>query len=388
MKKICIVTATRAEYGLLLPLIKRIHSDSELKLMLAVTGAHLDARYGSTKTEIEGDGFPVDACLPILEQEDTREAVGKVMANAITGFSAYFSARRPDMVVLLGDRYETMGIALAALICQTPIAHIHGGETTEGVMDEAFRHAITKMSYLHFTACETYRRRIIQLGEAPERVFNVGALGVENIKTLPLLSRAKVAEQIGFSMEQPYALVTFHPVTLEDHTQGEQTRTLFEALDRFPQLRLIFTKSNADSGGLEINQQIDSYVAGNTERSIAFFSMGYLRYLSAMQYCAMVIGNSSSGILEAPACRVPTIDIGDRQKGRLAAPTVIHCDVSCASIVSGIEKALSPEFRQLCTTAENPFGNGHTSERIVTIIKETLNAGISLKKKFYDVQFP
>ena len=387
MKRICIVTATRAEYGLLLPLIKRVHQDSELELLLAVTGAHLDERYGNTKMEIVEDGFPIDACLPILEKEDTKEAIGRVMANAISSFTTYFAQRGPDMVVLLGDRYETMGIALAALTCQIPISHIHGGETTEGAIDEAIRHAITKMSYLHFTACSEYQKRVIQLGEHPNRVYNVGALGVENIKTLSLLSREETGKQIEFSLEKPYALITFHPVTLENQTQGGQIKELFAALDQFPSLQLIFTKSNADSGGLEINTLIDTYVADHPNRAIAFFSMGYLRYLSAMRTCAMVIGNSSSGILEAPAFCVPTIDIGDRQKGRLAAPSVIHCDTNQKSIVAAMEKAFSAEFRQLCAKVENPYGDGHTSERIVAIIKEKLSSDISLKKSFYNIDF-
>lgn len=387
MKKVCIVTATRAEYGLLLPLIKRVHADANLKLLLAVTGAHLDERYGNTKKEIENDGFPIDVCIPILEQEDSQETIGKVMANAISAFTRYFSQRKPDMVVLLGDRYETMGIALAALTCQIPISHIHGGENTEGAIDEAIRHAISKMSYLHFTACADYQKRVIQLGEHPSRVFDVGALGVENIKTLQLLSREELGRQIGFLLEKPYALVTFHPVTLENQTQGKQIEELFAALAQFPSLQLIFTKSNADSGGLEVNTRIDEYVKTYPNRAIAFFSMGYLRYLSAMQSCAMVIGNSSSGILEAPAFRIPTIDIGDRQKGRLSAPSIIHCETQRENIVAAMEKAFSPEFQQLCATVENPFGDGHTSEKIVTIIKETLVKGISLKKSFYDVNF-
>lgn len=385
--KICIVTATRAEYGLLRPLIRRIEQEDSLTLLLAVTGAHLEMRYGNTVEEIKQDALPIDVCLPILTQGDTQQDVSRVMANAITAFTDYFMARKPDMVVLLGDRYETLGVAIAALTCHIPISHIHGGETTEGAMDEAIRHAITKMSALHFTACEEYRKRVIQLGETPDRVFNVGALGVENIKHLPLLSKEEVGAQIGFSLSAPYALITFHPVTLEQQTQGRQVQELFAALEEFAQLRLIFTKANADSGGMEINALIDGYVCAHPHRAVAFFSMGYLRYLSAMQGCAMVLGNSSSGILEAPAFHVPTIDIGERQKGRLAAASVLHCDVEQRSIVTAIEQALSPEFQQLCSTVESPFGDGHTSEQIVSVIKETLKAGISLKKKFYDVAF-
>lgn len=387
MKRICIVTATRAEYGLLRPLIRRVQEDPELELLLAVTGAHLDARYGNTIEEIVRDGFPIDARLPILEDEDSQTGIASVMANAITAFTDYFVQRKPDMVVLLGDRYETMAIALAAMVCQIPISHIHGGETTEGAMDESIRHAITKMSYLHFTACEAYRRRVVQLGEQPDRVYNVGALGVENIKTLPLLSKTELAGQIGLSLEQPYALLTFHPVTLERQTQGGQLRELFAALERFPTLRLIFTKSNADSGGGEINALIDEYVARHPRRAVAFFSMGYLRYLSAMRDCAMVVGNSSSGILEAPAFHVPTVDIGDRQKGRLAAASVLHCEAEADSVAAAMKKAISPAFQRLCATAENPFGDGHTSEKIVAAMKEKLTEGISLKKSFYDVEF-
>lgn len=385
--KICIVTATRAEYGLLRTLIERVRREETLELLLAVTGAHLEPRYGNTVEEIRKDDLPIDACLPILTQGDAPQDVSRVMANAITAFTDYFMARKPDMVVLLGDRYETLGIAIAALTCQIPISHIHGGETTEGAMDEAIRHAITKMSHLHFTACAAYRQRVIQLGEQPDRVYNVGALGVENIRTLPLLTKEEAGAQLSFSLAEPYALITFHPVTLEQQTQGKQVQALFAALEQFPQLRLIFTKSNADSGGLEINALIDGYVDAHPQRAIAFFSMGYLRYLSAMQGCAMVLGNSSSGILEAPALHVPTVDIGDRQKGRLAAASVIHCEAEQEPIAEAIAQALSPAFRQVCSTVENPFGDGHTSEQIVSIIKEKLVEGISLKKKFYDVGF-
>lgn len=387
MKKICIVTATRAEYGLLSPLIRRIWNDPELELLLTVTGAHLDARYGMTKTEIERGGVPIDACIPILEDGDDSQAVSKVIANAIVSFTMYFEERNPDMVVLLGDRYETLSVALAAMLCQIPISHIHGGETTEGAIDEAIRHAITKISYLHFTACAEYRKRVIQLGEDPSRVYNVGALGVENIKNLPLLSREEVSKQIGFSLERPYALVTFHPVTLEAQTQRDQVHELFEALECFPDIRLIFTKSNADSGGLEINALIDEYVARNPRRAIAFFSMGYLLYISAMKTCSMVIGNSSSGILEAPSMHVPTIDIGDRQKGRLFAESVIHSESDRDSIVSAIKKACSPEFHQICEAVVSPFGDGHTSEKIVAEMKKHLTAGIILKKSFFNINF-
>ncbi|WP_293008651.1 MULTISPECIES: UDP-N-acetylglucosamine 2-epimerase [unclassified Oscillibacter] len=385
--QICIVTATRAEYGLLRPLIRRVQQDETLTLLLAVTGAHLEPRYGNTVEEIRKDNLPIDACLPILTEGDTQQDVSCVMANTITAFTAYFMERKPDMVVLLGDRYETLGVAIVALTCQIPICHIHGGETTEGAMDEAIRHSITKMSALHFTACAAYRKRVIQLGEQPDRVYNVGALGVENIRTLSLLTKEEAGAQIGFSLAEPYALITFHPVTLEQQTQGKQVQALFAALEQFPQLRLLFTKSNADSGGMEINALIDAYVDAHPQRAIAFSSMGYLRYLSAMQGCTMVLGNSSSGILEAPAFHVPTVDIGDRQKGRLAAASIIHCEAEQESIAAAIAQALSPAFLQLCSTVENPFGNGHTSEQIVSIMKGRLTEGISLKKKFYDVGF-
>lgn len=387
MKIICVVTSTRADYGILKPMIFRLHDDSELELRIAVTGSHLAESYGMTVHEIEGDGLPVHCHIPILADDNMPDAVSRTMASALTGFAAYFTKHRPDMLVVLGDRYEIAAICCAAVNARIPIAHVHGGETTEGAIDEAYRHSITKMSYLHFAACEAYRKRIIQLGEAPERVFNVGALGIENALATPRLSQDELCEQVGFDFTKPYAVVTFHPVTLENGTEEKQCNELFAALDEFPKLGLLITKSNADAGGQLINDAIDVYAA-HRDNCTAVYSLGARRYLSAIHYSEFVIGNSSSGIVEVPVFRVPTVNIGDRQKGRLRADSVIDCAPDKVNIVSAIDKAMSDEFREKAKHTISPYGTGETSAKIVSVIKDYLyHDKINLKKSFYDITF-
>ena len=382
-KKIAVLTATRAEYGLLKSVIRHIYEDSDLELYVLVTGMHLSEEFGSTYREIMEDGFPIAVKIPILGDGDSPAETSKAMAAALDGFGAYFEKNKMDMLIVLGDRYETIAVCLAAMNAKIPIAHIHGGEITEGAIDDAIRHAITKLSYLHFPTTEAYAKRIIQLGESPDRVFNVGALGVENIKNVQLLSREELESSIGFSLEQPYAVVTFHPVTLEDADVKKQFQELLDALDEFD-LRYIITKANADTHGRVINQMIDEY-ASIHQNVYAVTSLGMRRYLSAVKYSAMVIGNSSSGIVEAPSLHVPTVDIGDRQRGRLAAETVIHCKVSKEEIKKAMNKAMIEDFKGV-ESAHNPYEADGTSLKILSICKEFLiHNRIDLMKKFYNL---
>lgn len=385
-KNICVITGTRAEYGLLSPLIKKISIDDSLNLQLVVTGAHLSPEFGLTYKEIEKDGFKIDKRIEIILSSDTSVAINKSMGLAMISFSEYFEESKPDLVIVLGDRYEIFAATTAAAISKIPIAHIHGGETTEGATDEFLRHSITKMSYLHFTSAKEYRNRVIQLGEEPERVFEVGALGVENIKTMNLMDIKELEDSIGFKLDKPYGLVTFHPVTMEDGKAKEQFEELLKALDNFKNMKFIITKANSDSDGRIINKLIDEYSINNKEKVISFTSMGKLRYLSAMKYCSLVIGNSSSGIIEAPSFNVPTINIGDRQKGRIQAKSVINCEPNFNDIKKAIVLALNTNFNDEIRKCESPYGSGQTSNEILKIIKDYLiNNKINLKKSFYNI---
>lgn len=387
-RKICVVTGTRAEYHLLYPLLKKIDSDGEMSLLLVATGTHLSEKYGNTFQEIENDGFTIHAKIPILQEKDGPNEINMAMSVAIMGFSTFYDSHHPDAVILLGDRYELLSAAIAAMNYRIPIVHIHGGETTEGAIDECIRHAITKMSFLHFTSCEVYRKRVIQLGENPQHVFNVGALGIENIKNEKLMSLEELESSLEFSLKERFAVITFHPVTLEDNTAEKQFGQLLEALNLFPDLKLLFTKSNADSGGLCINQMIDDYVLCHPQRSVAFFSLGRLRYLSALSYAAVVIGNSSSGIIETPSFCVPTVNIGDRQKGRIQAKNILNCEAEKKEIFQAINKALSGTFRNYICDTQNPYGDGNVSDKIIYHIKEYLKEDkVDLKKGFYNIKF-
>jgi GDP/UDP-N,N'-diacetylbacillosamine 2-epimerase (hydrolysing) len=383
-KKISILTATRAEYGLLKPIIKKLNSVEEFDVRVVATGAHLSTEFDLTYKEIENDGIVLDEKIEILLSADTPTAISKSMGLAMISFADYFEKLKPDMLVVLGDRYETLAVAIAAMNQRIPIAHLYGGETTEGAIDESIRHAITKMSYLHFTSTEEYRNRVIQLGESPDRVFSVGAMGIENIFNEKLLTKLELEESLRFSLDKPYAVVTFHPVTLEENNSKEQVMALLDACHTFQDLKFIFTKANADVGGRIINEIIDDFVEKNNN-TIAFTSMGMIRYLSALKYCAMVIGNSSSGLIEAPSFGVPIINIGDRQKGRLQANSVLNCEPIKESIEKKISIALTTDFKDKASKVINPYGDGNTSEKIVTVIKDYLfNNKIFLKKKFYD----
>jgi GDP/UDP-N,N'-diacetylbacillosamine 2-epimerase (hydrolysing) len=322
----------------------------------------------------------------MILSSDTPAGISKSMGLAMISFADYFEKLKPDMLIVLGDRYETLAVATVAMNQRIPIAHLYGGETTEGAIDESIRHAITKLSYLHFTSAEEYRDRVIQLGENPERVFCVGAIGIENILNEKLLSKVEIAESIKFELNKPYAMVTFHPVTLEDNKSEEQIKVLLEVCECYKDMKFIFTKANADASGRIINQRIEDFVKKN-DNAIVFTSLGMIRYLSALKYCDMVIGNSSSGLVEAPSFGIPTINIGDRQRGRLQADSVINCEPIKKDIEKAIQLALTKEFKKKAKNTINPYGNGKTSCKIVEKIKDFLiNDKVNLKKKFYDCE--
>lgn len=385
MKKLAIITGTRAEYGLLYPLIKKISMDTNLDLQLIVTGMHLSPEFGLTIDTIEEDGFKISDKIEILLSSDTPIGISKSMGLAMISFSESFARLRPDMIVILGDRFEMLAAATVASVTKIPIAHLHGGETTEGAFDEAFRHSITKMSWLHFTSTEAYRQRVIQLGENPKRVFNVGAIGIENIKELSLLKKSDLEKNLGIPIKSPLLLVTFHPVTLENQTSPMQFQALLNVLDNHRNGTIIFTKANADTDGRVINKMIDQYVEKNPSNTIAFTSMGQIRYLSAMKVADAVIGNSSSGIIEAPSFHIPTVNIGDRQKGRIQADSILNCEPNKESIQTALDKALSTMFKKTLLNMSNPYGTGDVSDKTIAVIKEALGTNISLKKRFYDL---
>lgn len=385
MKKIAVLTATRAEYGLLKNLMKALQKESEIQLEVVVTGAHLSPEFGMTCVEIIEDGIPIHKKIEILLSSDTPVGISKSMGLAMISFAEYFDESKPDAIVVLGDRYETLAVCCAAMNARVPIVHLYGGETTEGAVDEAIRHSITKMSYLHCTSIEEYRKRVIQLGEQPERVFKVGSLGVENITKMPLLDKSDLEKSLEFKLNRPYAVITFHPVTLESNKAGEQFAQLLRAIQTHNEMKFIFTKANADANGRIINEMIEQYVRQNNN-AVAFESLGVLRYLSALKYATMVIGNSSSGLVEAPSFHIPTVNIGDRQRGRLAAESVINCNPLQEDIERAMKLALSSEFQTKVKYVRNPYGDGKASEKIVQILKDNIiHSTVNLKKKFYDM---
>lgn len=363
-----------------------IEAEPTLQLQILASGMHLSPTFGMTVQEIRADGFEPDETVEIHLASDTPTAICKSMGLAMIGYGEALQRLKPDMVVVLGDRFETFCMAAAAQVCRVPLAHIHGGETTEGAIDEAFRHSITKMSHLHFASCEAYRQRIIQLGEAPGRVFNVGALGVENIRRMSLMERSELAEAIEFNLEKPYFLVTFHPVTLEKDTSEEQFQALLDALDAFPAYNVIFTKANADTDGRVINRLIDEYAGKRPARCLAVTSLGMRRYPSAMKYCVAVVGNSSSGIIEAPSFKVPTVNIGDRQKGRIQAASILNCSPDANAIQQTIGHALSSAFHESLSGVSNPYARPGTYSEIVGLLEKTDIFSIT-PKTFHDVRF-
>lgn len=386
MRKICVVTGTRAEYGQLRPLMEMICAAADTKLQLVVTGMHLSPEFGLTYREIEEHGFTIDRKIETLLSSDTAVGIGKSTGLGVIGFAGALADLEPDLVVLLGDRFEVLAAAVAALYARIPIAHIHGGETTEGAFDEGIRHAISKMSHLHFVAAEDYRRRVIQLGEDPARVFCVGGLGVDAIGRVELLSRNELERQMGFRFGKHSLLITFHPVTLEANTGEQQIEALLEACRKLdPEVHFIFTMPNADTGGRVIIEKINRFVAEMGERAYAATSLGQLRYWSALQHVDAVVGNSSSGIVEAPTFGLATVNIGDRQKGRLMATSIVNCEPESDAIEAAVREVLSDDFRALARETENPYGSGGAAEKIFDVITTTSLDGKLLKKQFHDL---
>lgn len=384
---VCVITGSRAEYGLLRPLLEKLAADEAFNLQLVVTGSHLSSAFGNTQDEITQDGFAVNARIPVPLEGDSKTDMVAATGAAMALFGNYFADHMPALLIVLGDRFEIFAAAAAAAMLSVPIAHIHGGETTEGAVDEFLRHSITKMSLYHFTACETYRHRVIQLGEAPDRVFNVGALGVENALHMPLLSREALCESLGFDIiGRPYAIVTYHPVTLENNTAQEQVRKLIRAMEAYPSMAFLITKANADAGGRLVNQIWDAEAKTHSNWLVTA-SLGAQRYLSALKYAQMMLGNSSSGIIESPAMHIPTVNIGDRQKGRMMAKSVICCDIAAENVIQAIDKALSSEYKALVSETVCPFGDGKTSDKMMRILRSVLQKEHNLKKPFYDLAF-
>ncbi|BFU76854.1 UDP-N-acetylglucosamine 2-epimerase [Arcobacter sp. 15-2] len=383
-RKICVVTGTRAEYGLLYWLIKEIETDKDLELQIIVTGMHLSPEFGLTYKEIEND-FKINKKIEMLLSSDTSVGIVKSMGLAQISFAESYEELKPDIIIVLGDRYEIFSAVSAAMIAQIPIAHLHGGETTEGAFDESIRHSITKMSHLHFVATNEYENRVIQLGESPSRVFNVGGMGIENIKRLNLLSKEEFEKSIDFKLNRKNILVTFHPVTLENSTAKEQFVELLDVIDELEDTNIIFTKANSDTDGRIINQMCDDYVAKNAHKAVCFTSLGQLRYLSALQYVDAMVGNSSSGLAEAPSFKIGTINIGDRQKGRIKADSVLDCEPNKQSIKKAFDKLYLSEFKDILKTVKNPYGDGCASEQIIEVIKNVDLDNI-LKKSFYNLK--
>jgi len=383
IKKVTVFTGTRAEYGLLYWLLKDIQDEEELSLQLLVSGMHLSPEFGETYRQIEKDGFKIDEKIEILLSSDSAVGTAKSMGLGVLGFADALSRLSPDVLVILGDRFEALAAAQTAMILRIPVVHLHGGEITEGAYDDAIRHAITKLSYLHATSTEEYRQRVIQLGEAPGRVFNVGAIGLDHLNRGTFLSVEELAVSLNFSLHKPYVVVTYHPVTLADEEPTASFNSLLEALDNYPDVQVILTYPNADDGGRKIIPLLEAYAAKHPQRVLAIPSLGQVRYLSAIKHAAAVIGNSSSGIIEVPAMDVPTVNIGMRQKGRLAAKSVLHCDANTLSISKAISSALMREYKSADEEIDNPYGQGNASQQVISMLK---NLKFTSAKSFYDVK--
>ena len=382
LRKICVVTGTRAEYGLLYWLMKGIQEDSELQLQLIVTGMHLSPEFGLTYKVIEQDGFYIDAKVEMLLSSDTPVGIAKSVGLGVISFAENLERLKPDLMLVIGDRYEILAATQAAMIATIPIAHIAGGDTTEGAFDEAIRHSITKMSHLHFVTNEISAQRVRQMGENPENIYNFGEPGLDQIERLQLLNKNELEKELAFKLRSRNLLITFHPVTLEKESAQKQFTQLLNGLDLLgDDVGLIFTKPNSDTGGRVLIQMIDEYVK-HKENAVAFTSLGQLRYLSAMSHVDAVVGNSSSGIYEAPFLKKVTVNIGDRQKGRLQASSVINCVPKAEMIYRAIQNA----FVKDCSNAENPYGDGHTSPRIIKVLKQVEDYKKLLKKHFYEIK--
>lgn len=382
--KICLITGTRAEYGQLRWLMDGIQQSSKLELQIVATGMHLSPEFGLTYQEIENDGFKIDKKIEMLVSSDSANGIAKSMGLGMIGFADALTDLKPDLIVVLGDRYEIFSVVAAAMIFRTPVAHLHGGEATEGSIDESIRHSITKMSHLHFVAAEEYSKRVIQLGEQPDNVFLVGGLGIDNIIKLNLLERKDFEKSIDFNLGIKNLLITFHPVTLEKNTSEKQMNEILLALKELKNTHLIFTMPNADTDGRIIFKMIEDFV-NNHPHAKSFTSLGQLRYLSSIKHVDGVIGNSSSGLVEVPTFKKGTINIGDRQRGRIKAESVIDCKPTTKSILDAIKKLYSSEFQEKLKTVKNPYGSGGASEAIVKTL-ENISLKTILKKKFYNME--
>ena len=382
-RKICVVTGTRAEYGLLRWVMEGIRETPGLELQIIVTGMHLSPEFGLTYREIEKDGFLIDRKVEMLLSSDSPTGLAKSMGLGLIGFGDALQQLQPDLMLVLGDRFEIFSAVAAAMVARIPVAHLHGGEATEGAFDESIRHSITKMSHLHFVAAEEYRKRVIQLGEHPDRVFLVGGLGIDNIKKLSLLDRPALESSLGFGLGSKNLLVTFHPVTLENATSARQMAELLAALETLEGTHLIFTMPNADTDGRVLLDMVEEFVADHANAR-AYTSLGQLRYLSCIRHVDGVVGNSSSGLAEAPSFRKGTINIGDRQRGRLKAESVIDCSPDRQSIAAALRRLYSPAFQAALKTVRNPYGEGGASEKIVQALRGYSLEAI-LKKSFYDL---
>lgn len=383
MRKICFVTGTRAEYGLLSRLMRLVKEDKDLRLQVIATNMHLMPEYGETYKEIEKDGFTIDKKVYMHKPSDDAHGIISSMAEEMQGMNDALSELKPDILVLLGDRYEILVAAQVALIHRVPIAHIHGGEVTEGAFDDAIRHSVTKMSSLHFTSCEEYRHRVIQMGEQPSRVFDVGSLGVENIKAVPLMTKDELEASLDFKIDTQTILVTYHPVTLGGDP-AKDIREFLDALDQFKDLKVIFTMPNSDTGRDAIALAVENYVEKHSNSAKAYTSLGLKRYLSTLQFVKAAVGNSSSGIIEVPSFGIPTLNIGDRQKGRLASKSVVNCGTSKDEVIAGLKLCLSEEMQKTAKTYENPYAKPDTANLIYQELKNVVLAGLNLKT-FYDL---
>jgi len=382
-RKICVITGTRAEYGLLRWVMQGIKDDADLNLQVIATGMHLSPEFGLTYKAIEADGFEIDRKVEILTSSDTPVGIAKSMGLGMIGFADALNELNPDLIVVLGDRFEIFSAVSAALVARIPVAHLHGGESTEGLIDEAIRHSITKMSHLHFVAAGEYKQRVIQLGEQPERVFLVGGLGIDNIKRLKLLERNTLEADLGFKFDKRNLLITFHPVTLEKASAVKQMQELLSALAKLEDTQLIFTMPNADTDGRSLIKMVEQF-SSQYPNAHAFTSLGQLRYLSCLAQVDGVVGNSSSGLAEVPSFKKGTINIGDRQRGRLQATSVINCEATQQDISDAIYTLYSPNFQMDLSQVCNPYGEGGASEEIVKIIK-SVTLDCLIKKHFYDV---
>ena len=383
-RKICVVTGSRAEFGLLHWVMHEIKNRAESELQILATGMHFAEKFGATYREIETAGFKIDAKVEMLEADNTPAAVSRSTGQGIIGCTDALHRLNPDLLVVLGDRFETFAAAVAATFLRIPVAHFHGGETTEGAFDESLRHSITKMSHFHFTATETYRRRVIQMGESPDRVFNIGAVGLDNVAQCERLNRTELEQQLGIEFRPQNVLVTFHPVTLEQETGAKQFDELTAALDQISDLGVIITHPNADPGGDQIAARIKEFVHRNPDRVWSFASLGFVRYLSMLNEVDAVIGNSSSGLIEVPHFKIGTVNIGDRQRGRIAGASVIQCDPVATQILQATQRALSTEFRLSIQSENNPYGEPGGSRRAVQILADASLTEI-IKKRFHDL---